>query len=98
VDKLLVVVEPGRRSIDTAGHIKQLATEIGLKNILVVGNKIRGPKDEDFLRKHLSDLKYVGSLPYDDALIEADLNGISPYDTDSPTKEVVKNMVALLTD
>ena len=25
VDKLIVVVEPGRRSIDTAGHIKQLA-------------------------------------------------------------------------
>ena len=51
VDKLIVVVEPGRRSIDTAGHIKQLASEIKLNNIAVVGNKIRGPKDEAFLKR-----------------------------------------------
>ena len=38
VDKLIVVVEPGRRSIDTAGHIRQLASEIKLNNIAVVGN------------------------------------------------------------
>jgi CO dehydrogenase maturation factor len=75
VDKLIVVVEPGRRSIDTAGHIRQLASEIGLKNIAVVGNKIRGPKDEDYLRRHLPDFTFLGFLPYEDALIEADLNG-----------------------
>ncbi len=46
VDKLIIVVEPGRRSIDTAGHIKKLASEIGLKNIMVLGNKIRSVKDE----------------------------------------------------
>jgi CO dehydrogenase maturation factor len=96
VDKLLVVVEPGRRSIDTAEHIKVLAAEIGLKNIAVVGNKIRGQKDEDFLKRHLADFDYLGSLPYDDALIEADLEGISPYDTASSTKEAVKEMVSRL--
>ena len=51
VDKLIVVVEPGRRSIDTAGHIEQLASDIKLNNIAVVGNKIRGPKDEAFLKE-----------------------------------------------
>ena len=71
VDKLMVVVEPGRRSIDTAEHIRFLAAEIGLKNIAVVGNKIRNQKDEDFLKRHLADFDYLGSLPYDDALIEA---------------------------
>jgi len=45
VDKLIVVVEPGRRSIDTAERIKKLASEIGLGNIKVVGNKIRNDKD-----------------------------------------------------
>jgi len=93
VDKLIVVTEPGRRSIDTAGHIKKLAAEIGLKNIAVVGNKIRSQKDEDFLKKHLSDFEFLGFLPYDNALIEADLNGISPYDVDSPSKAIVKDMI-----
>jgi CO dehydrogenase maturation factor len=96
VDKLIVVVEPGRRSIDTAGHIKQLASEIKLNNIAVVGNKIRGPKDEAFLKEHLNGFEFLGFLPFDDALIEADLQGKSPFDVDSPAIGVVKEMIARL--
>jgi CO dehydrogenase maturation factor len=96
VDKLIVVVEPGRRSIDTAGHIRQLAAEIGLNNIGVVGNKIRGPGDQEFLENHLGDFDFLGFMPYDDALIEADLNGVSPFDVDSPSKEQVREMIANL--
>jgi CO dehydrogenase maturation factor len=88
VDKLIVVVEPGRRSIDTAGHIRKLAGEIGLNHIAVVGNKVRNSSDEEFLKTHLSDFEFLGFLPYDETLIEADLNGISPYDLDSPVSGV----------
>lgn len=52
--------EPGRRSIDTASHIKQIATEIGLKNIAVVGNKIRSTQDKAFLPKHLAGFEFIG--------------------------------------
>lgn len=96
VDKLLVVVEPGRRSIDTAGHIKQLAAEIGLDNIAVIGNKIRGEKDEAFLREHLTDFDFLGFMPYSDKLIEADLDGVSPFDVDSPARSEVENMITRL--
>ena len=96
VDKLIVVVEPGRRSMDTAGHIKKLASEIGLKNIGLVGNKIRGKKDEDFLKKHLRDYKFIGFIRYDEALIEADLDGVSPFDVDSTAKTNIKEMIAEL--
>ena len=96
VDKLIVVVEPGRRSIDTAEHIRQLAKEIGLETIAVVGNKIRSPKDQEFLQKHLADFEFIGFLPYDDALIEADLNGISPFDVTSACKTEIKSMIARL--
>jgi CO dehydrogenase maturation factor len=96
VDKLIVVVEPGRRSMDTAGHIKKLASEIGLKNIGLVGNKVRGQKDEEFLKKHLSDFEFLGFIRHDEALIEADLDGVSPYDVDSIAKTNVKEMIAKL--
>jgi CO dehydrogenase maturation factor len=96
VDKLIVVVEPGRRSMDTAGHINKLATEIGLKNIVLVGNKIRGSKDEKFLLTHLNNFKFLGFIPYDETLIEADLDGVSPFDVDSPSKERVNNMLSNL--
>ncbi len=96
VDKLIVVVEPGRRSIDTANHIRQLASEIGLDHIAVAGNKIRGEKDKEFLEKHLAGFEFLGFLPYDEALIEADLNGISPYEMNSSAVAAVKDIVAKL--
>jgi CO dehydrogenase maturation factor len=96
VDKLVVVVEPGRRSIDTARSIKKLASEINLNNIAVVGNKVRGQKDRDFLNKHLEDFEILGFIPYDDALIEADLNGVSPYEVESEAKINVQEMILKL--
>ena len=96
VDKLIVVVEPGRRSIDTAGHIKQLASEIQLNHIVVVGNKIRSDKDESFLKNHLAGFDFLGFLSYDDALIEADLAGKSPFDVDSKAKTVMLEMISQL--
>ena len=96
VDKLVVVVEPGRRSIDTAEHIRHLAAEIHLNRIGLVGNKVRGDKDVEFLKKHLPDFEFVGFLPYDEAFIEADLAGISPYDAPSENKHRIKEMIDLL--
>lgn len=96
VDRLIVVVEPGRRSIDTAEHIRRLASEIALNRISVVGNKVRSAADEEFLRSHLPDFEFLGFLPQDDRLIEADLEGISPYDVDSPARDRIREMVAKL--
>ena len=92
-DKLIVVVEPGRRSIETAKRVRDLAREIKLTRISVVGNKIRGDKDRDFLKKHLSDFEFLGFLPYDEALIEADLAGLSPFDVESVSKNLVREMM-----
>jgi CO dehydrogenase maturation factor len=79
--------------MDTAGHIRKLASEIGLKNIVLVGNKVRSPKDKAFLKEHLKDFEFLGFIPYDEALIEADLDGVSPFDVDSTAKENVNEMI-----
>ena len=84
VDHLIVVVEPGRRSVETAQHVRQLANDLGLTKVAVVGNKVRGPEDEAFLKKNISDLPILGFLPYDAKVIEADLTGRPPYEL-SPT-------------
>ena len=59
----------------------------------MVGNKIRGKKDEEFLKANLPGFSFLGFLPYDNALIEADLNGISPFDVDSMAKSKIKDMI-----
>jgi len=93
VNRLLVVVEPGRRSIDTAGHIQKLAAEIGLHNIALIGNKIRNEQDKAFLKDHLPQFEFLGFMPFDDTLIEADLKGVSPFDVDSFAKTAVQSIV-----
>jgi CO dehydrogenase maturation factor len=96
MDKLIVVVEPGRRSVDTAHNIKRLAADIGLNRIVLVGNKIRGEADRKFLEKYVVGLEWLGFLPYDEEIIEADLSGESPYDRDTPAKEVIREMIKTL--
>lgn len=96
VDKLIVVVEPGRRSIDTAQSIRKLAAEIRLSNISVVGNKIRSEKDIAFIQKNLTNFNILGYITYDDALIEADLAGISPYDVNSEAKTQIREIISKL--
>ncbi len=93
VDYLIVVVEPGRRSIETARQVQRLAADLGIKNLLLVGNKIRSPEDENFLKKEMSNMKFLGFIPYNPSIIEADLEGKAPFQKDRETLELVKKMI-----
>lgn len=75
VDRLIIVVEPGRRSMATASRIRELAGDIGLTNIALVGNKVRGQEDRDFLSQNLPDFEFLGFIPYDEKIIESDMRG-----------------------
>ena len=90
VDKLIVVVEPGRRSIDTAHTVRRLAHDLALDNIVVVGNKVRNEKDEAFIREGLAGFEMLGFLPYSDEVIEADLRGGAVYKNTPATLEAVR--------
>jgi len=73
VDKLIVVVEPWRRAVETACRVNQLAQDIGLHNVVVVGNKIRNRLEKEFLTSSLPGFEFLGFIPYDQALVDADL-------------------------
>jgi CO dehydrogenase maturation factor len=92
VDKLIVVVEPGRSSIETAHRINRLAQDIGLKNIAVVGNKIRSQSERDFMVSSLSGLPFLGFIPYDPAVTEADLANRSVLDASPPVVAAVREI------
>ncbi len=92
VDKLIIVVEPGRRSIETAQTISKLAKDLGLENIGVVGNKIRSEADKEFIKSSLPDIEILGFISYDPAINEADLAN-KPLFTASPqTAKEVRNI------
>ncbi len=80
VDKLIVVVEPSRRSVETAYKIDKLAQDIGLQNIAVVGNKIRSQSEREFLISSMPGFEFLGFIPYDQAIVEADLANLPLVD------------------
>ena len=84
VDTMIIVVEPGQRSIDTARHVKTLGAEIGLKRFRVVANKITCPADEAFVRAAFTAEELLGVLPYSESLHSADRDGRSVLDGMSP--------------
>jgi len=92
VDKLIVVVEPSRRSIETAYTINKLAQDIGLQNIAVVGNKVRSQSDNEFLISSLPGFEFLGFIPYDQAIIEADLANLSLLDASPQVTNEAKNI------
>ncbi len=92
VDKLLVVVEPGRRSLDTAVVVQSLALDLKMKNIAVVGNKVRHDRDAEFITKGLSGFDILGFIPYSDEVVEADLSGQAVYDTSPIAVKAVREI------
>ena len=92
VDKLIIVVEPGRRSLETAHTIKGLAQDIGLKNMAVVGNKVRSQPDKEFLISSLPGFEFLGFIPYDQAIVDADLGNRSLLDASPQVTGEVKKI------
>ncbi len=81
VDAFLIVVEPGRRSLGTAQNIQQLATDIGVTNCYVVGNKVRDEADKDYIRHNLpSNLSVIGFMSVNSKAVEADMRGEAVFD------------------
>jgi CO dehydrogenase maturation factor len=78
VDRLIIVVEPGRRSIETATKVRQLTQDIGLERVVAVGSKVRSEKEADFLRANLDGIPLVGILPFSEEIAEADLESRPP--------------------
>lgn len=80
VDLLIGMVEPGRRSIQTARKIAGLASGLGIGRYGVVENKVRDGRDRALIEEALGEVPILGFLPYDPQAIEADLEGEAAFD------------------
>lgn len=89
VDRLIIVVEPGRRSFETAERIKQLGSQIGIKNFGIVGNKVRSQSDREFITGSAMEIPVLGFMPYSSDIIEADMRGIPAAQADNNLREAV---------
>lgn len=79
VDALIIVVEPGRRSIQTAYSIRALAQDLGIEQVYAVGNKVAAQSDEAFIIEQLPGFHILGFLPTDAQAMEADRRGVAVF-------------------
>ncbi len=96
MDAMLVVIEPRMKSVDTVRRILKMAEDIEVKTVLAVGNKVMREKDEAFIYKKMKELNVpvISMIPYDQAVADADMEGIPTidYNSDSNAVKAVKEL------
>ena len=85
MDRFIVVIEPGARSVQTYEKVKQLD---------VVANKIRDDADREFVRSRIPEENLLGFISYDAEVIDADRRGLSPYDVSPRAVEEIRAIKA----
>lgn len=85
MDALVVVAEPGRRSLDILGKIRTLAQDIDVGHVFAVGNKVVTPEDEEMIREWVKKegIPLLGIIPLDETVKQADRKGVAPLDLDA---------------
>jgi CO dehydrogenase maturation factor len=68
VDVMLIVAQPDKRSMDTAVNVRKLTQELGIKNYILVGNKIRSQEDKDYITENSKGFDNISFLRYDEQM------------------------------
>ncbi len=74
IDALVVVVEPGGRSIETANNMAKMAIDLGIKNVAAIANKITEAAQTDAINSQLKNITLLGTILYSRSVQQADLN------------------------
>lgn len=73
IDALILVVEPGGRSIETANNMAKMGRELGIECVAAIANKITETSQKDTIISQLQNVDLLGNLQYSRALQQADL-------------------------
>lgn len=73
IDKMLIIVEPGTRSIYTAKSIMKFAKEIGIHNFGIIGNKIQNECQKVWISEQFPTNLILGMISYHETIRDADL-------------------------
>ena len=96
MDQFIVVIEPGARSVQTYRNVKRLASDLGVKRVRVVANKVRDEKDEEFVRNAIPSDDLLGMIHYNLEIMDADRQGKSPYDFSPAAIEEIRKIKDVL--
>jgi CO dehydrogenase maturation factor len=81
IDTLVVVAEPGARSIETANGIARMARQLGIKHVAAIVNKITDAGQVEKVKSQLT-VPSLAEIDYNPKVQQADLAGAPVIDAD----------------
>ncbi|MHB8780205.1 MAG: ATP-binding protein [Candidatus Geothermincolia bacterium] len=96
VDAMIVVLEPGMRSIQTARAIRKLASDISIARLYAVVNKVEDAAEARAVTDKLEGIPVLGTIGFSAAVRASDLQGESAFDVDEGFRAEVKDIRARL--
>ncbi len=96
VSAMIIVIEPGSRSIQTAHTIRRLARDIGMTRIGIVINKWRDDIPMGPLEEALEGLPVLATLHWDEEILKADMESRSPWTASDGQKECMASLMTAL--
>jgi len=96
VDAMLAVTDSSFKAMETAKKIHELATEMGIKKFILIGNKVANANEGKLIRQFAesNNIHLLELIPYDKQIMEADMKGVSPikYATKSKGIESIQQL------
>jgi CO dehydrogenase maturation factor len=74
IDVLVVVVEPGSRSIEAAVTIAKMGKELGINHVAAIANKITDPAQAEVIKSQMPNITFLADIEYSPAVQQADLS------------------------
>jgi len=100
IDALVVVVEPGSRSIETAINIARMSKELGIKHVAAIANKITDASQVETINSQLAkaNITVLANVEYSAAVQEADLQKRDVFQASPELIEQLREAKKTLTD
>ena len=96
MEQFIMVIEPGARSVQTYRNVKRLASDLGVRRVRVVANKVRDERDEEFVKANIPAEDLLGMIHYNLEIMDADRQGKSPYDFSPAAIDEIRKIKAIL--
>jgi len=80
VETMLVVTDLSLKSMETAKKLHSLAKQIGIRQSLIVGNKVASQHEAEQIKQFAkqNEIPLLGLVPFDDKILKADMQGETP--------------------
>ena len=80
MDTMLIVSDSSFKSLETAKKIYGLATEMGVKEVFLVGNKVASAHESELIERFTleNEIPLLGLIPHDKSIVKADMKGEAP--------------------